>query len=298
MKRASLTLIAKTMLTLLCVLAICGCCQQNVPANSVNEDMSWQAQYDIGIKYLAEGKFEDAIIAFALSIEIDPKMADAYLGLAKAYVAQGDIKKGIQTVEQGILFADDTGLLQEYLTELEHLDIKDTDDTIELSAESLPTLTGVGADIHIQDKHTGAIEIHGLNVAEGYTIDTTGMEPMRRLLQWWVKIKSEDGSIAVWTAMWAYEQETSYTQSISEMQSSLSYYCSDGIDYTVADAPVEITQDGMKWPVAVPDSNSNDAAPEADIHFDLYKVTEVELMVYDITQGGWIMDGLVNYSVF
>lgn len=56
----------------------------------------WQAQYDLGVRYLEEGRYEDAVLAFTAAIEIDPKQAPAYSGRGKALVqvaktAAGDI---------------------------------------------------------------------------------------------------------------------------------------------------------------------------------------------------------------
>lgn len=47
---------------------------------------SWQEQYDLGVRYLSEGNYEEAIIAFTAAIEIDPKQAPAYVGRGDAYV--------------------------------------------------------------------------------------------------------------------------------------------------------------------------------------------------------------------
>lgn len=46
---------------------------------------TWQEQYDLGMRYLSEGNYEDAIIAFTVAIEIDPKQAPAYVGRGDAY---------------------------------------------------------------------------------------------------------------------------------------------------------------------------------------------------------------------
>lgn len=46
----------------------------------------WQEQYDLGIRYLSEGNYEEAIIAFTAAIEIDPKQAAAFVGRGDAYV--------------------------------------------------------------------------------------------------------------------------------------------------------------------------------------------------------------------
>ena len=49
----------------------------------------WQEQYDLGQKYLTEGNYEEAILAFTAAIEIDPKRAPAYVGRGRAYIASG-----------------------------------------------------------------------------------------------------------------------------------------------------------------------------------------------------------------
>ena len=50
------------------------------------EQLTWQEQYDLGVRYLSEGNYEEAIIAFTAAIEIDPKRAPAYVGRGDAYV--------------------------------------------------------------------------------------------------------------------------------------------------------------------------------------------------------------------
>ena len=47
---------------------------------------TWQEQYDLGVRYLEDGDYEEAIIAFTAAIEIDPKRAEAYVGRGNAYV--------------------------------------------------------------------------------------------------------------------------------------------------------------------------------------------------------------------
>ena len=51
---------------------------------------AWQEQYDLGMRYLNDGNYQEAVIAFEAAIEIDPKRSEAYLGAADAYVELGD----------------------------------------------------------------------------------------------------------------------------------------------------------------------------------------------------------------
>lgn len=50
---------------------------------------AWQEQYGLGIRYLSECNYEEAIIAFTAAIEIDPNQAVAYVGRGDTYVALG-----------------------------------------------------------------------------------------------------------------------------------------------------------------------------------------------------------------
>jgi len=62
---------------------------------------TWQEHYDLGMRYLSEGNYKEAIITFNVAIEIDEKQVDAYIGLADAYIAQGDTEKAIEALEKG-----------------------------------------------------------------------------------------------------------------------------------------------------------------------------------------------------
>lgn len=69
---------------------------------------SWQEQYDLGVRYLSDGNYEEAIIAFTAAIEIDPKRPEAYLGLADAYIGAGDLGAARKALEDGLAATGDT----------------------------------------------------------------------------------------------------------------------------------------------------------------------------------------------
>ena len=54
---------------------------------SESETMSWQNQYDLGVRFLDEGNYEEAILAFTAAIEIDPKQSRSYIGRGDTYAA-------------------------------------------------------------------------------------------------------------------------------------------------------------------------------------------------------------------
>ena len=79
---------------------------------------AWQEQYDLGMRYLNEGNYQEAVIAFEAAIEIDPKRPEAYLGAAEAYMGLGDTDSARRVLEDGISNCEDTDGLLERVDEL------------------------------------------------------------------------------------------------------------------------------------------------------------------------------------
>lgn len=101
-----------TLLTALAlILGLCAC--------SSSATSAWQEQYDLGIRYLSEGNYREAIIAFNAAIEIDPRLADAYIGLADAYMAQGDAEQARQVLVNALAVVANPDMIQSRLDGLE-----------------------------------------------------------------------------------------------------------------------------------------------------------------------------------
>lgn len=58
-------------LILLVVLLCLSACGQSA-------ESTWQEQYDLGVRYLSEGNYEEAIIAFTAAIEIDAEQPETF----------------------------------------------------------------------------------------------------------------------------------------------------------------------------------------------------------------------------
>lgn len=82
---------------------------------------SWQAQYDWGVRYLSEGNYEEAIIAFSAAIEIDSRQAVAYEQLSYAYQEIGDLDRAIEVLRAGYEATGDDGLLESLELLQQHL---------------------------------------------------------------------------------------------------------------------------------------------------------------------------------
>lgn len=109
--------IVSFLLSVCMVLGLCACGQKadvKVPSNV----STWQEQYDLGLRYFSEGNYEEAIIAFIAAIEIDPKNADTYLGLADVYIALGQTEEALDMIKRGLAQCGDLDSLMAKLEEL------------------------------------------------------------------------------------------------------------------------------------------------------------------------------------
>ena len=92
-------------LCLVLALGIIGCGGGGTSAGT------WQEKYDLGIRYLSEGNYQEAILAFEAAIRIDPKRADAYLSLAQTYEAMGNAEAARAALTDGLAACGETAEL-------------------------------------------------------------------------------------------------------------------------------------------------------------------------------------------
>lgn len=86
-----------------------------------NNPTTWQEQYDLGVRYLSEGNYEGAVIAFSAAIEIDSRQAVAYEQLSYAYQEIGDLDRAIEVLRAGYEATGDDGLLESLKLLQQHL---------------------------------------------------------------------------------------------------------------------------------------------------------------------------------
>ncbi len=120
----------KSLLVLLIVLALCcvtSCADtaETVDTQELATVLTWQEQYDLGMKYLLDGNYEEAIIAFTAAIELEPKQSASYLGLAEVYIAQNDFETALDIIQAGLEQNPEDGDLLAKLEALESGNISD-----------------------------------------------------------------------------------------------------------------------------------------------------------------------------
>ncbi len=67
-------------------------------------------QLDLGQQYLLNLEYEEAVAAFEIAIEIEPKNVDAYMGMAEAYIGMGEPEKAIRILKKGYRETEDEEL--------------------------------------------------------------------------------------------------------------------------------------------------------------------------------------------
>ena len=129
----------KLLLPLLLLLFLCACGTGQSADN-------WREQYDLGVRYLSEGNYEQAVVAFTAAIEIDPKRVEAYKAAAECYVAMGDSESAVTLLSKGANAAGS----QELASLLEELSF-----SAQPQALSLPEVPAELTDIYIEPGEDG-----------------------------------------------------------------------------------------------------------------------------------------------
>ena len=239
---------------------------------SSGEDEKLQEQLDLGDKYLSELDYEQAIVAYEAAIEIDPMSADAYLGLASVYEAQGDYDKAIAVLEEGYLATADEEL-KKRLDEVRTLQINEnqseenqedaesdsesfwdkipedaytferqiTDDVIYVNAENLSV---------VSNETTGKTEItiSGISIEDSYIRNSASSQKDFQEYNWSVDFYSESEAYSVQTVSWAYDPGAEEMISISDMQHSLFEFKEEEWVWScIMDVEMQHTNDSITW---------------------------------------------------
>lgn len=90
----------KVEILMFALILLLSACAKVVPGPGADNDhTTWQEQYDLGVRYLSEGNYEGAIIAFTAAIEIDPKQAQPFIGRAQTYVLSGEKEESLASAQ-------------------------------------------------------------------------------------------------------------------------------------------------------------------------------------------------------
>lgn len=115
--------LATSLTVVILCLTACGQGASSSGTSGPEASLSWQEQYDLGVRYLTEGNYQEAIIAFTAAIEIDPNQALAYVGRGDAYIALGNKQQAIINYQVAVDLGDSQAI--EKLTKLNNDELHD-----------------------------------------------------------------------------------------------------------------------------------------------------------------------------
>lgn len=133
-------------------------------AACANTGKDWQEQYDLGMRYLEDGDYEEAILAFTAAIKIDGNRPEAYVGRADAYIATGETAKALKDYKKAKKIAEKSEKDYDDLIE----DLEDTIDELEEEIDreesQNPETEPGGAEswtVAVTDAYSGQFEQYG-----------------------------------------------------------------------------------------------------------------------------------------
>lgn len=237
---------------------------------------TWQEQYDLGIRYLSEGNYEEAVSAFTAAIEIDPKQAPAYVGRGDAYVGlgetEGNLAMALADYQQAIELDETAAEVYKKAAEIYVL-LGDTDAAVELLKRGIALTGDENLQTYLDELISSPLTV--LTYQAAYKPDGTLIsfknyyydEQGYMIRQEWTHINSYDGSattrITTWTfdvnsGLWTRvpdrmtydtdeEWEAAKEKISMEPGTSFEWTGSFGVDYSVCVDPlIHTDQDNVK----------------------------------------------------
>ena len=191
-------------------LCACTAAQPEDSSGEPSQGPTWQEQYDLGVRYLSEGNYREAIIAFTAAIEIDPKLAPAYVGRGDAHSGVARLAAGDTAELPGEAVASYESAVADYLAAID-LDGA-TAEVYLKAAEVYVTLGDVDAALEILSR---GIEATGDQSLQDYLdelskedgpiyllIRQNGYEPDGSLVGTWIYTYDEQGYILTREVSW------------------------------------------------------------------------------------------------
>ena len=237
----------------------------------------WQEQYDLGMKYLEEQNYEEAIVAFTGAIEIDPNQPDTYIALSDIYAVLDDIDNQRAILEQGIKATEDEDINLR-LENLEGSQNSSEDESVYDYFQIQMASDGLDVDakdlmVHVQDNRTATITISSIPLQESYLTNLASSTENMTEYSYKVDIMGQQTTYRVATASWAFEPGAEEEKTLADLQHSVWIDTGDTF-HRIGDAQMTYTEDSITWTFSVPEEYA----------FDFANVEQYVVNIYDVTQ--------------
>lgn len=240
---------------------------------------TWQEHYDLGMRYLTEGNYEDAVLAFTAAIEIDDKLPDAFVGRGDAFVMWAETVSDVMEEKIELALTDflyainiDNKNVDTYLKAADaYLMIGDNDAAKALLEEGFDRTK----DSRLQEKldsmlqDTSPLEVRkegGLyyvsltdpNLQGTYICNRSDSEENDEEFNWEVRFINGEDVFSVSTTWWTFGPDMDVPYTLYDMQTSTwrNYHLED-------DASLYIDGNTITWGFTVPDDFNLENAEKA-----------------------------------
>lgn len=220
------------------------------------EHISYNRQVSLGMKYLGNLEYEQAVACFERAIQIDPKTPEPYIELAKVYVAMEEPEKAIEVLQQAVAQLPEeqtTGIVALYseIKQENNLDVEievweNTSEEISASVKRteegiLATADGLEAKIFLNGDVY--LTLSDIEISDTYLANKAPKGELEYM--WKLTIETSLGSFGVVTR-WSSDGSGEKEISLSDMESSLLVYVL-GNETRVADSGLSFTSDSLMW---------------------------------------------------
>lgn len=142
---------------------------------SVHSRTNIDKYLDLGAKYLEEQKYDEAISAYTEAIKIDDMCAEAYIGLADAYLGKNDYDNALRVLQEGYEKTQSDIILKR-INDLTAIGNSYEDNPVYSIEKSFP-LTQEGANFILLAKKSDGLTLNGksYNIKDFCRMDNDGV---------------------------------------------------------------------------------------------------------------------------
>lgn len=259
---------------------------------------TWQENYEMGVRYLSEGNYKEAVLAFQAAIRIDPKRVETYVALAEAQIASGEQDAALKTLQEGIDATNDT-TLEDYLRWAETS--QNTSLDVAEVKKALVPLDGGNLSVEILGSRSLRITVRDEKMLPVYTVKKEDAEDSGWDFSWRVDF-SNDLDKGMWrVGTFAFKsqlEDGDYTvpQMIHEVGVYSSYRYEDGMvrgwgASGVRDAEIRtsVWSNGITWLVTFPDNEDTAGMDLLNAEFFVLEIGD-RMRKYNLTES-YTVDG-------
>jgi len=291
MKREICALLAVCLL-FACLLSGCGGAGEKVSG-------TWQENYDLGVRYLSEGNYKEAVLAFQAAIHIDPKRVETYVALAEAQIAAGEQESAVTTLRNGIDATGDT-TLEDYLRWAETS--QDTSVDVTEIKKALVPLEDGNLSVEILGSRTMRVTVRDEQMLPVYTVKKENAEDTGWNFSWRVDF-SNGTDTGIWQlGTFAYKNDLpdgEYT--VAQMIPNASVY--DWYEYREgktrswsaggireAEIRTSVWSNGITWLVTFPDNEDTVGMDLLEAEWFVLEIKD-DLRDYALTENYTVENG-------